>query len=82
MSFVLRIEAVAQCDHTWKRVGDYAEWGCTYTEKIKDEADHWNHDAFTKYATDEFIKRGWQFFGGTKCPEHAHLKNGEIPKND
>ena len=64
-----QFRAVAQCDHEWTEDG--RERGCVHTEYFTEDAGHCSLDEFNRKAQDHFYGRGWQFVGGTKCPDCA-----------
>lgn len=70
MAFHLQLRAIAQCEYLYT---DEGGWGCVHTEECAVNAEGVSLSDFAAKTEQYFISKGWQFFGGTRCPNHAGL---------
>lgn len=85
MSLTPRMTMTASCDHEWFDEEDGCEMGCTESDTIRLDLTQASVEEFCRAAKEEFERRGWTFFGGTKCPRcvemskepgHIEMKSG------
>lgn len=70
--FSAKLKAIAQCDRE-----EADGRGCVVTEYYEVGAEEVSLEAFCENAKEHFESRGWQFFGGARCPGCDTTRDGK-----